>query len=233
MKSKTLILILAILFSTSTTTWAAGITTSMITNGDFSLGNTGFSSDYASQVAGTGSMWDPGTYTIDGSAAGNHGLWETGGDHTGGGGSFMLVNGSTGVGKTVWSQTVSTIMGWTYEFSLWAKNLCCTDGGVMTGPELSFWANGLELSPCGTDGAGIWQACENSFLATSRTTTLEVRNGQTNYRANDFGIDDIYVGHETDLTPTPEPVTLVTLGSGLTLLGLATRKRRVRKAVRV
>lgn len=44
----------------------------LVANGDFTLGNTGFSTDYVAKQAGTNDMWDPGTYTVDTSAAGNH-----------------------------------------------------------------------------------------------------------------------------------------------------------------
>lgn len=185
----------------------------LVTNGDFSAGNVGFETDYDYVGHAPNAMWPDGVYTVDTSASVIHALWETSGDHDGGG-NFMLVNGSTEVGQTVWAQTISTIVGWTYDFSLWAKNLCCTDGGLETGPQLAFLVNGIQFGAGTTDGPGVWQPFGGSFLATSHTARIEVRNGVTDYRANDFGLDDISVTN----TATPEPTSLLMLATGCVLL---------------
>ena len=197
----------------------------LVKNGDFNAGASGFGSDYTLADGSHNSPWPAGVYDVAASATGLHDLWETGGDHTGGG-DFLLVNGRTDRESVAWRQLIATDIGSVYEFGAWAKNLCCAIGGEAIGPELSFWANGTLLGSMLTDGPGNWIGSAWTYTADNARTVLEIRNGQTAYHGNDFGLDDIYAS-KVENTPAPEPASLLLLGAGLA--GIARRARRQRR----
>lgn len=179
----------------------------------------GFSTDYAARVAGMNSMWDPGTYTFDSSALNNHALWETGGDATGDG-LFMLVNGvEDSAHSLVWGKSLD--LGGN-PFVVFAKNLCCIDKPGRPGPELEFWFDGFKISDIITDGAGRWDLFSFIPPVLRGTHEYEIRNGSTVFDGNDFGLDF------NPSTPTPEPLTIVTLGSGLFMIAKGLRGKRSR-----
>ena len=174
----------------------------------------GFTTDYASRLAGANDMWDAGTYTFDASATHNHALWETGGDATGDG-TFMLVNGvDDGQNSLVWGKQLTNQSS----FSLWAKNLCCVDKTGRMGPLLEFWFDGFKMSDIVTDGPGVWDFFTFIPPIFQGTHLFEVRNGSTVYDGNDFGLDAV------GATPTPEPATVLLLGTGMLAAWRARRR---------
>lgn len=205
----------------------------LVTNGDFSAGDVGFASEYAYKTPGTNNLWDPGVFSVTSSASNNHALWETSGDHSSGSGEFMLVNGFTDrAGRTVWSQTINVAANTTYFFEAFAKNLCCAALNLPTA-DLTFLINGVVIGGGGGGGLpGAWSAISTAWNSgAAAAAVLEIHDGVTVYSGNDFGLDDIYFGTESNVTTsvTPEPTSMALLGTGALLAWRERRRRRQQK----
>lgn len=199
----------------------------MIQNGSFSEGNIHFGTDYEHRDANTEGMWDPGTYTVDMSAAGDHALWETGTGHSlegRGPNAFMLVNGHDDKESTVWRQLIGTEEGESYTFKAFAKNLCAICD-LSVAPRLAAYANDKLLGFLDTDGAGVWIETALDFVALNARTIVEIRTLTYRFHGDDFGLDDLYLGEKVENTATPEPMSLLLIGSVLLGGGTLGRKR--------
>jgi len=169
----------------------------LIVNGDFSAGNTGFTSTYNYTAPTAGSMYPENLYTVYNDPTYTHGTF-FGRDHTTNTGNFMIINGS-GVTPppSVWSETVAVLPNTDYYFSAWAVSL----NSVGPYANLQFKVNGTQVGT--TTGPlparphdnnppytwtrfyGIW----NSGAATS--AVVSIIDLETAFGGNDFGIDDI------------------------------------------
>ena len=204
------------------------ISQELAVNGDFSLGNVGFTSAYANNQSANG-LQPEGLYAVGANANFHHdNFW--GYDHTSGGagtGKFMIINGydSTG-GKIIWQEGPVTIQpNTTYYFSAWAMSL----NNWSPFANLQFKVNtGMGNMAIGTTAAlgpgamnnsnngwvrfyGVW----NSGLATS--ATLSIVDLQTATNGNDFGLDDISISTLAPVAFTTAPSASACIGSLLTL----------------
>jgi gliding motility-associated-like protein len=195
----------------------------LVDNGNFSSGNTGFSSNYV--VPGSPGAWglltNPGTYAITTNPNLVHNNFHTFGDHTSGNGNMMVCNGSTIANDVVWTQTISVNPNTDYNFSAWAASVW---GPLTSGDEarLQFSINGtlvgsvfnLPLT------SGTWAnffVNWNSGANTSAVITIVDQN-ITAPGANDFALDDIFFqeicSHSDDITisvlPSPTVSVLAT-----------------------
>jgi hypothetical protein len=160
----------------------------LLTNGDFSVGNTGFSSGYAYIASGGSSS--PGTYGIRTNSQDFNSAYTSFYDHTTGNGNMLLFDGSPGTTTIAWTETVSVMTNAQYTYSCWA-----TSSDPYNVPTLQFFINGIQVGSqmALSTNSGQWQ----QFLAgwnsgaTNRATLSVVDENPAGYAyGNDFALDD-------------------------------------------
>ncbi len=166
------------------------ISDNLITNGDFSAGNTGFASDYTFSPGNN----PEGAYFVGVKPSD----WDQVapspcGDHTSGRGNMMMVNGHfQQAGVTVWSETVKVQPNSNYAFSAWVQSLL-----YLNPASLQFYINGLPLGGPFTASSTScqWQQFFTIWNAGSSTTaTIRIADVNMNWAGNDFALDDISLG---------------------------------------
>lgn len=209
----------------------------LVVNGDFTAGNSGFTSQYA-YAPSSGSAGTPeGVYLVDTNAANVHPAWFSFGDKTTGTGNYLIVNGATstidGDSKVAWQQTVTAAANTKYFFEAFASNICCNSSftGSIAPSNLTFTVdNGTTVTTLQTfttnpAAPGVWVGLSNSFTSgAAGTLTLRIVNSNLASSGNDFGIDNISLSTQTTV---PEPATWALLIGGFTMVGFAARRRRV------
>ncbi len=157
----------------------------LIVNGNFSQGNTGFTSGY--QFANL-NVTEEQYFVGSNPQAWNSSLASCT-DHTGATGNMMLVNGSPVADVEVWEQTVAVTPNTNYVFSTWVQALWAANPA-----QLQFSINGSEL---GVPIIASLPVCNwtqfyttwNSGSATS--AVISIVNKNTTVSGNDFALDDI------------------------------------------
>ncbi len=163
----------------------------LVTNGNFSSGNTGFTTLYNYNA----NLFPEGNYYVGTNANTYHSGFYCNQDHTTGSGNFMIVNGSP-VTQQVWQQTVTVLPNTTYYFSAWATSM----NTVAPYAQLQFSVNSVQVGTVATLPAGasspagpfIWYQFYGTWNSGSNTTAvINVIDLQTALGGNDFGLDDI------------------------------------------
>ncbi len=156
-----------------------------VVNGDFSQGNTGFTSSYEYNS----NLWNEGTYYVDSDASLHHENFH--GYGHGDNGNFMMVNGAINAGTNVWTEQISVLPNKWYAFSTWACTLAGVAGQMAL---LQFSINGTQLGEIfsAPSSTMVWeQFYELWYSGNSTTATITILNQNTNGDGNDFGLDDI------------------------------------------
>jgi hypothetical protein len=167
----------------------------LIQDGNFSAGNSGFSSSYTYY---TGTMYPEGIYTVTKNAHYFHSNFQ-GYDHTNPGtGLFLDVNGSIQVGNVVWEETVTVSENQIYFFNAWATSmnqagnyalLQFSVNDVLLGTPFQLPPGVAETNPT---GPFVWLRFFSEWNSGSNTTAhIKVVDLQTAPDGNDFGLDDI------------------------------------------
>jgi gliding motility-associated-like protein len=173
---------------TQTTTYTVTVSLpsgNLVQNGDFSQGNTGFSSAYTRN----NSLLLSGRYNIV-SDANNAYFTFQGLDHTNPpNGLFMVVNAAGTTGVNVWCQTVTVAPNTDYILSTWVSSVVSTNPA-----SLRFRINGVTqgavFSPPSTVGDWVlFSRVWNSGNATTADICIQNMNNSAN--GNSFGLDDI------------------------------------------
>lgn len=169
----------------NTTCTANGI--ELITNGNFSSGNAGFTSSYA-YCNSSGCLNPESTYGVGNDPTFLHPGF-SGADHTTGTGQFMVVNGSSTANTNVWCQTVSVSPNTDYEFSTWVTSVSAGSPAM-----LQFSFNGTNVGSIlnAPSTVGTWDQFFYSWNSGSLTSVdICIVNQNTVLGGNDFGLDDI------------------------------------------
>ena len=164
----------------------------LVYNGDFSLGNTGFSTTYIYGGTGPNAIYQEGYYSVVTNPALVHPAAISFGDHTTGTGNMMAINGS-GTPTSVWCQTIPVTPNTTYAFSAWAANWSTASTGANS-PILQFEIDGVLIGSAFTisSAPGVWihfYATWNS--GSSTTANICIYDACTALNGNDFALDDI------------------------------------------
>lgn len=161
----------------------------LIFNGDFSQGDTGFTTNYVYGTGGgLGLLSNANQYAIATNAGATHSQFANCGDHGPGTGNMMVVNGS-GVPNEVWCQEVSISPNTLYNFSAWVTSVVSQNPA-----QLRFSANGVPLGNIFTASPVTCQWNQfftqwNSQSLTSVEICIVNVNGTP--AGNDFALDDI------------------------------------------
>lgn len=172
--------------STTTTT----TTTNLITNGDFSSGNTGFISNYQYlATAPVGGVQN--AYGVVTNPQAWFSAFTTCGDHTTGSGKMMVVDGTAiSANSILWKQTVPVINNTTYAFSFWVQSVVNVNPAnievLINGVSVGF-----QLAPTNIT-CNNWVQFTYSWNSLTNTTASIVLYDRTVIsNGNDFAIDDI------------------------------------------
>ncbi len=192
-----------------------------VVNGNFSSGNTGFTSGY-----GFAASSDPGGghFTIGTNPHTWNSFLSSFGDHTTGSGQMYIADGSSTANLQLWNESLSVATNTDYTFSFYAAS-CGNDNnnGIDPSPAtLVVKANGTQIGTTLHVSAtnGTWTQFTGTFNS-GALTSIPLVITDSNLQGgvgNDFAIDDITV------TATPEPGSagLVLCGAGV----LSFRRRR-------
>ena len=163
--------------------------TELVTNGDFSAGNTGFTTNY---TYNQNSLIAEGAYTITTNANIQHPYFH-GTAHTNPGtGYFMAINGDTVPKKTAWQEVITVVPNTIYYFSTWAMGISAYSDPTLDQAQLQFSINGSVLGSLFQVTPYVWNQFYTSWNSGSNTTaTIKIIDMQTATGGNDFGLDNI------------------------------------------
>lgn len=157
----------------------------LIVNGDFSAGNTGFTSQYNYAASNT----TEGEYSVGANPRAWNGSTSNCRDHTTGGGNMLLVNGNPIAGERVWTQTVPVVPNTSYAFSTWIQSISEANPA-----QLQFSINGKNMAgviAATLPGCNWLQFYTTWNSGNSTTAEISVVNINTIRDGNDFALDDI------------------------------------------
>lgn len=169
-----------------------GISQNLVLNGDFSLGNTNFSTTY--QYCNSANCLVPlfsNGYSIGPNPTFFHPAY-VGQDHTTGTGNMMIVNGGL-PNDIVWSQVIPVSPQETYSLSAWACRIYTVS--LSNVAALEFYINGVSITSHSTNNPiNVWDQVTATWYSGSNSTALisiRVRNLMGSNNGLDFGLDDL------------------------------------------
>ncbi|MFZ4581212.1 MAG: hypothetical protein ACOYM7_01065 [Paludibacter sp.] len=165
----------------------------LLTNGDFSAGNTNFGSSYKFWPYGTQSYLQN-QYTIGPNPTTlNNGFCNQPTGRAGTGGNQMIIDGATlaagGAGAIAWSQSIEIEEGATYQFSYWVQNIWPASPAI-----LQFYIDGVPTGSVHNVTATTcsWVQVVIPYINTGSTRIVQLSLVDLNLepQGNDFALDD-------------------------------------------
>ncbi|QNA46267.1 LamG-like jellyroll fold domain-containing protein [Lacibacter sediminis] len=157
----------------------------LIVNGNFSNGNTGFTSAYNYAAANI----TEGQYFVGASPQGWNSSLSNCGDHTTGNGNMMLVNGSPAPDIKIWTQTVTVLPNTNYSFSTWIQALWPPNPAQL---QFSINNNAIGTLITASLPTCTWTQFYTTWNSGNATSaTISIINKNTQVTGNDFALDDI------------------------------------------
>ncbi|MEO8887329.1 MAG: hypothetical protein ABI367_14795 [Mucilaginibacter sp.] len=203
---------------------------SVVTNGNFSSGNTGFTSQYTYRAVGDGGstgccgvLSAEGAYAVNSNPRNTHSSFGSFFDHTSGtnSGSMLIVNGSATANVVVWKQNITVIANTDYVFSVWVTSANATNPA-----QLQFSINNSPLGSTIIPSAvvGTWQFFTTTWNsgATSGSLPIALINQNIVSNGNDFAIDDIAFApvYRQNIHVTLNPIPVLALTATSTTCGV-------------
>jgi gliding motility-associated-like protein len=161
---------------------SGGSSVDLINNGDFSSGANGFVSDYNF----SNNLIPEATYNVGPDASVFHPSFNGSGNN---GGNFLVVNGSSTPGQSVWSQTVSVQPGASYDIGLFLSSMVAGNPG-----EIQLRVDGIDVGAVMNCPGSIntWVPFTQTWTAgVSPFANLSLHSMSSTSGGNDFGVDDI------------------------------------------
>lgn len=167
-------------------------TLNLIVNGDFSAGDSDFTTDYIPGTGGAfGLLSDEGQYAIATNSNLTHNNFANCPDHTGGG-DMMVVNGSGTADDNIWCQNVTVTPNTVYSFNAWLMSVIFENPAQL---QLSVNGAPLGISFTASSTVCVWQQFSETWMSGGATTAeICITNQNTAGSGNDFAIDDLFFG---------------------------------------
>ncbi len=163
----------------------------LVANGDFSVGNVGFTSSYTYSPPPSSILYE-GDYSVYNNPFGVHSGFTSFGDHTTGTGNMMIINGGP-TASDIWCETISVTPYTDYVFSAWFANCSSGTTGAYV-PILQFKINGSLIGSPDTVRAapGTWVNFRSTWNSGASTSAaICIYDALTTSGGNDFVVDDI------------------------------------------
>ena len=162
----------------------------LLVNGDFSLGNTGFTSDDVF----TSDTQPEGTYCVDTNPHNCHPGGGSYGDHTSGHGLMLNANGAVIPNQIVWQETVTVAPHTQYTFSGWVASWGNVNGVDPSPARLRFFVNGVHVGQDFSVASqnGQWLQFVTRWDSESNTSAIiAIVDVNVDAFGNDFSLDDL------------------------------------------
>ena len=179
----------------------------LLVNGDFSAGNTGFTSDYQFLTV-TIPVGQQKTYGIVTNPNGWFPGFAACTDHTSGSGNMMVADGSTSNAgnDSLWSQTIPVTANENYTFSYYLESVVAQNPA-----QIDVVINGTVVGSA-TAGATACNWVQYSYVWNSATNTsaqISLYDRNLSSGGNDFAIDDLSFKQNSNFCALPQTITVV------------------------